>query len=235
QYTQCLRVSWQSMDKFKEWLKPVQSDKTKAYCNYYKSTLNAKLCDLRKHVTSGRHRQSSNIAGNPHQARIEFKPKVNDATRFAEGKVSLNIAAHSSLASVDHAAETSKSAFTDSKVASDLKLYRTKCREVIVNVLAPHFVDTLSEDRDAKCSILIDESTDISISKLLGVIICFFSRSMLKIVSCHTGLVEIESGTAEAITCAIIQLLNDEKFNPKNFVKVGVDNDSVNTGVNKGV
>ncbi|KAK7082696.1 hypothetical protein SK128_009796, partial [Halocaridina rubra] len=78
QYTQCFCVSWQSMDEFKGWLKPVQSDKTKAYCNY-----------LRKHATSGRHRQSSSTAGNPHPARIKLKPKVNDALVLQKAKYRL--------------------------------------------------------------------------------------------------------------------------------------------------
>lgn len=105
-----------------------------------------------------------------------------------------------------------------------------------VNILAPHFIDSMRDDiGNSKYSLLIDESTDIAIIKLLGVTIRYFSKTLQKIVSTYLGLIEIESGTAECIVGAIVKLLNKVEFDPKKLLGVGVDNASVNTGLNNGV
>ncbi|KAK3889102.1 hypothetical protein Pcinc_006845 [Petrolisthes cinctipes] len=164
QYTQSFRVSWLSVDELKGWLQPVEGDKTKAYRCYCKTDLNAKLCDLRKHATTQRHRKCANIVTDSRQQKIQVKPKENENVSVAEGKLALYIACHR-LASIDHATETCKSAFSYSKITTNMKLHRTKCREVIVNILAPDFAETLREDiGDLRYSILIDESTDISVA-----------------------------------------------------------------------
>ncbi|PSN52526.1 hypothetical protein C0J52_14324 [Blattella germanica] len=67
--------------------------------------------------------------------------------------------------------ECKKITFRDCKTA-DLRLKITKCKALILNVLAPHFVDRILNDiGDKKFSIIIDESTDIAVSKLLAVCI----------------------------------------------------------------
>ena len=87
---------------------------------------------------------------------------------------------------------------------------------MIVNVFGPHFSQCLREDiGDAKYSLMIDESTDVSVVKLLGVVIRYFSQKLQKVVSTHLGLVEIESGTAVSIMCAIKKLLEDVDLHPK--------------------
>jgi len=49
------------------------------------------------------------------------------------------------------------------------KLHRSKCTSIITNILAPSFITLLKEDiGDAKYSLLLDESTDISVCKTLG-------------------------------------------------------------------
>jgi len=52
---------------------------------------------------------------------------------------------------------------------AQMKLHRTKCTNIIKNVLAIHFVEDLRIDiEDSKFSLLLNESTDISVAKLLG-------------------------------------------------------------------
>ncbi|KAK3885197.1 hypothetical protein Pcinc_010541 [Petrolisthes cinctipes] len=76
QYTQSFRVSWLSVDELKGWLQPVEGDKTKAYCCYCKTDLNAKLCDLRKHATTQRHRKCANIVTDSRQQKIQETQRV---------------------------------------------------------------------------------------------------------------------------------------------------------------
>lgn len=47
-----------------------------------------------------------------------------------------------------------------------------------------------------KYSLLIDESADIFVTKVLGVTVRYFSRILQKIVSSFLGIVKLEDGTA---------------------------------------
>lgn len=64
---------------------------------------------------------------------------------------------------------------------------------------------------DQEYSLLIDESTDISVLKMLGVSIRYFSRSLKKIISTFLGLVAIEDGTAVSIVNGIKGLMAEMK------------------------
>ena len=181
------------------------------------------MCGLKKHVLSQKHKQTSHVVGSVRQPKITTFEK-DGSQSAAEGKLCLHIAEHSSFATVDHLSSVCSSSFTDSKVAKDIKLHRTKCREIIVNLLAPHFVSELCADISEKYSILIDESTDKD-----------FSKSLESVVSTHLGLIEIKSGTADSIADAIIKLIEDLNLQTRNLLGIGVDNASVNTGRNNGV
>lgn len=50
------------------------------------------------------------------------------------------IAEHTSFLTVDHVSEACKVMFSDSSAVKNLKLHRTKCKNIIVNVLAPYFI-----------------------------------------------------------------------------------------------
>ncbi|GBP43091.1 hypothetical protein EVAR_96353_1 [Eumeta japonica] len=69
---------------------------------------------------------------------------------------------------------------------------------------------------DQEYSLLLDESTDISISKMLGVSIRYYSRSLKAIISTFLGLVEIEDGTANSIVNGIKGLLSVLEIEIKN-------------------
>ncbi|KAH9376351.1 hypothetical protein HPB48_000386 [Haemaphysalis longicornis] len=106
----------------------------------------------------------------------------------------------------DHLGEACKRIFQDSKVASNIKIHRTKCTNVIKNVLAPHFENSLREDiAEQKYSVLIDESTDISVVKVLGIVIRYFSKSNGEMVSTFLTLPELEQCNAEGIASALLE------------------------------
>ena len=64
-----------------------------------------------------------------------------------------------------------------------MKLHRTKCTSIIKHVSYPHFLNDLNNDTDeAVYNILIDESTDISVTKYLGIIIIYFGMLQKKIL-----------------------------------------------------
>ena len=72
------------------------------------------------------------------------------------------------------------------------------------------------------------------LSSYLWLFIRYFSQKLQKIIT-HLRLVETESGTAGSIAYAIKKLFEDANLNPNKLIGVGVDNASVNTGLNNGV
>ncbi|KAM8701643.1 hypothetical protein ACLKA7_001852, partial [Drosophila subpalustris] len=64
---------------------------------------------------------------------------------------------------------------------------------------------------DAKYSLLLDESTDISVCKILGVAINYFSSTRSVMVSTFLSLVPLEEGYSESIVNSLSQRLSNLK------------------------
>lgn len=225
------------MTEFKEWIQPVPTDRNKAFCRYCKSEIRAKLYDLKQHFASTKHIAASHPFSSKRQTQINFKP-INEITnsKKAEAKLALYIATHSSIMNIDHLSQLCNNTFSLSDSKTDLHLHRTKCKGLIVNILGPHFSESLVKDiGEQKFSLIIDESTDISVSKLLAVSVRYYSTQMNEIVSTFLGIVELEKCDATSIVVSLKQLLLDLKLNPKKVQGLGTDNASVMCGVNNGV
>lgn len=103
------------------------------------------------------------------------------------------VAEHTAVLPIDHLSSLCAKAFADSKAVCELKLHRTKCGEIIKNVLAPHFKSILKQDiGDIKYSLIIDESTDMTVHKYLGIVVRYFSSSMNKITSTFLALSQLD-------------------------------------------
>ena len=83
-------------------------------------------------------------------------------------------------------------------------MHRTKCTALVRKVLGPHFEEELKEDiQKTPFSLLIDESTDVTISKILGVSIRYYSRSHQKIVSTFLSVIEVQKADATGLDSEI--------------------------------
>lgn len=97
--------------------------------------------------------------------KITFKPLVSSASCRQEAALALFCAQHCAISPIGHLSELCKLQF----YAKEIQLHRTKCTSIIKKVLAPHFEEELKiEVGENKYSLLIDESTDVSINKMLG-------------------------------------------------------------------
>jgi len=81
--------------------------------------------------------------------------------------------------------------------------------------------------------LLINKSTDITVSKMLGIAIRYYSVEQKKIISIFLRLIYIEDATAESIVNAIKKLLIDAKLQLIKMQRIDTDNASV--GINLGV
>lgn len=107
----------------------------------------------------------------------------NDCSK-AELLTALFVTTHVSIRTVDHLSNMQKVSFTDSKIAADVKLGTTKCSALIKNTLSPYFLKLLLTDiGEGVFSLIIDESTDISVKKYVVIIIRYFSESSKDIIN----------------------------------------------------
>lgn len=134
--------------------------------------------------------------------------------------------------------EILKSNFSDSKVAKNLNMGRTKITSIVKNAMGPHFKDKLVKKLlKSKFSIMVDETTDISSEKTMCIIVRYYDNEERQIVSRFLDLVNIYSdhtvntvsqgGTAENLFNCIVITLDKYKIPKENVI--GFASDGCNT------
>ena len=102
----------------------------------------------------------------------------NSETAELGASISTFLCCHSAISNCDHLVDLCQRNLPTNKTVSEMKMHRTKCTRIIRNTLCEHFKTDLRQDiGDDRFSILIDESTDITVHKLLGLCIIYYSMS----------------------------------------------------------
>ncbi|KAH7972736.1 hypothetical protein HPB52_016353 [Rhipicephalus sanguineus] len=136
----------------------------------------------------------------------------------------------------DHLCQLYKKSFPDSEAARAYQMRRSKCASVIKNVLGPHFKADLAQDiGDSYYSFIIDESTDISVTKFLAISIIYHIVTKSRIMTTFLNLCTLEVCTADGIVAAVKSTLMEYCLKLERMRGVGTDNASVMTGINNGV
>ena len=139
------------------------------------------LGTIEKHAISISHKKSINAA--THNRKIGFarKETISDSLKKAELELAVAASCHFSTLAIDHFGEIIKRNAKGS-VMEKLRLHRTKCSALITSVIAPSLKQELIGDVSRqKFSLLLDESTDVSVTKLLAICIRYFSSNSEKI------------------------------------------------------
>lgn len=174
QYRQKFRAEYKQHKGLKAWISEDPKDPYKAFCKYCKCHIKCKMYDLIAHTTTRKHKECCSILYST--PKLPFAPQ-DYSTKLQEAAMCMFICQHTSINTTDHLTDLCKSCFKDTL---NVKLHRSKCSNVIRNVLWPHFRLELRKDiGDSKYSLLIDESTDISITKYLGKSLCCFKVYLL--------------------------------------------------------
>lgn len=121
-------------------------------------------------------------------------------------------------------------------VTDHVQLHRTKCTGILKNMIYPYFKSNLKENIGSSVySLLLDESTDISVNKQLGASIIYYSEFKKSIISTFLNLIELESGTAVSVIKGIKRILLLYELDILNMRGIGCDNASVMVGQHSGV
>lgn len=235
-YKQHYKKEWEV--EFK-WLKPVPGDSSKAQCLYCKVEMNAKIYDIHRHKDTKKHKDKSIPFTSSSQTKIVVQKDDSTSASKSEAYLSLYIAEHSSINSVDHLTDLCKEIFSCDCLkggSNKIQMHRTKCTHIINEVLSPYFKDLLIKDiGTSPFSLILDESTDVSVTKQLGVVIKYLNEERNEIVSTFLGLQQLTSANARSIVDALISLINDLKLDIRKLMGIGTDNASVMVGINNGV
>ena len=233
QYTQRYKKEWEKEATFRGWLQPVDGDDFHGRCKYCKTVIASRKKDLEDHSKTEKHKRNS--VGSKSSKITEAFPKILDshdaAVKKAEIRTALYVAEHGTNASVDHLGEVISALDPKSSILKDLKIHRTKCSGMINHILGPMVHEQLLADmKNSYFSLIIDESTDVSDKQCLGVMVKYFSKTQKKVVTTLYRLIELESTTADAITEAILQALEQDKLPVGRLVGIGVDGASAMVG-----
>ena len=234
QYKQKFRSEWLKHELFREWLLEVKENSGVGHCKLCKCDINAKYSDLVTHMKSKKHINANPGKTVPLTNFLQISPK-NSVSKL-EGTLAMFVSCHLSIVNTDHLVDLCKNRIDDSKTTTQLKMHRTKCSEMIKTVIANHFEEDLVNDIGGKkFSLLLDESNDITVNKLLGIVVIYYSDKLEKTVSTFLNLVKLEQCDAQHIADAVKCELANKNLNLKNLLAIGTDNASVMVGVNNGV
>ena len=111
------------------------------------------------------------------------------------------------------------------------QLGTTKVAALIKNVLGPTYKeDLLARVRGRPYSLIIDESTDVSVHKALGIIIRYPDLENGRVIDTFYRLVCVSRGDAESINAAVRDALKEDNLDLRWLVGLGVDGASSMVG-----
>lgn len=210
------------------WLSAVEGDDSRAYCTLCKCTLQAHKKDIKNHGTCKKHLNAFKFS-NKNKKMTDFaKQTISDKRKIAELKISAFIAEHCSMYSIDHLGSLIKTLDETSQLLGEIKLHRTKGTALIKNVISPCLLEDLVIDLGNEYySLIIDESTAVDITKLLCLMIKYYSKTKKKVITTFYRLIEIESGDAITLTTTFKTQILEDGLKIENLIGIGVDGANV--------
>ncbi|KAK3918357.1 Zinc finger protein 862, partial [Frankliniella fusca] len=197
-----------------------------AKCTVCEIALRAHLTDLGKHAKHEKHLANMEKYNTAKQKRLESLgvQVIHNEEKCTDLRLAMYIATHTSIRSVDHLTDLLK-VIGKGTALERLRLHRTKCSKLIKNVIAPGLLASLVEDinNTGAYSLIIDESTDISVVKLMAIMVKFFSKTANEMTTEFLGVVEVYRATAEALFESLKEYLNKLQLPIQNIVGVGSD------------
>ncbi|KAK3932763.1 Zinc finger protein 862 [Frankliniella fusca] len=157
--------------------------------------------------------------------------KITDASKYADLKVAAFVAMHdTSVKSVDHLGELLRDLGKGS-LLENVRLHRTKCSRLISAVIAPAFLTEFINDvGQMPLSLVIDEATDISVTKFICICIEYYSQSKGKMVSDFLGLIQVTDASGKGMALAVIEYCGKIGEPIKNCEAIGTDGASAMCG-----
>ncbi|XP_078521674.1 uncharacterized protein LOC144828067 [Lissotriton helveticus] len=225
QYKKIYRKEWELDPELKKWIAPVRTDDSKAACKYCHVEIRAHYNDLKQHAATTKHRSRCNAASTSVASFVQPIPSISNDQKRREIRFAIQTACCTSINNIDGYGDILKDEFPA------FRMHRTKCTALINSLLGPYFKEELLKDiGTSPFSLLIDESTDIEVKKLLCICIKYFSTKLNKFVSTFLAMVELDQACSEDIANAVLNMLETCNLDIKNLIGIGTDGASVMCG-----
>jgi hypothetical protein len=209
---------------------PVEGDQHKAFCNVCNIELKPHRNDLKNtHRKWQTYKQK--IKNNVELSKIKPIHEIyRPFSKKAEIQTAVFVAKHTSLLAVDHLMLLLLNIFPDLTIAANLKLHRTKC--TVYLLIWYRHVFLMNSSRTLVKAFTVDESTDVSQSKMLPICIRYFSMHSQEIVTTFLEMVPLgKSATSDAIGDAICKVIRDSGLTLDRLIGIRVDGCSAMVGV----
>lgn len=233
QINRTFQNSWLDEEIFKGWLAP-HSELNKALCTACNVSIACRKTNLLKHSQTvkhidemkGRNQSLDNVNNISHRDKIK-RAEIKLAAFFAEHNIAFTMA--------DHLIPLMKTICLEPKIVQDLSLGRLKCSYIVKDVLAKRETEKLIEIlKIRKFSILIDESTDITETKFMCVLVRYVSPidKKVKIQLLELLCLDATDCSAKKIFEIFKTFFLEKEIPLKNIIGMASDNASVMIGRN---
>lgn len=139
---------------------------------------------------------------------------------------------------MDHLSTVLGDAFHDSEIAKTFSCKRTKSAAIAYNVLGKNFEQQMLRDVKSGLStfsIIIDESTEVSTTKVLAIAIKFYAEESQSVKTRLLGIVDVQGETAQCLFDALSSALNDRGLEIREMIGFAADTTNVMFGGNAGI
>lgn len=254
QYKQKFREEWLLKPEFRDWLRKDKKDDYAAVCNMCNNKkLSAEISILTRHKETASHinnakKFSSSTSKKTQQSIVSaFHTQTQsekDLIKSSTIKLAAFVAEHRiSSNTMDHLTDLLPQLCPDSKIAKGIKLKRTKVQAVINNCIGASEKQSLINDlKVQKFSILIDESTDISVTKTVAVVVRYFDSKPGQIISRFWDLIQLfeantteHSANAEKLFKVVIESFQKYSIPLENIIGFGSDGANTMMGCHNSV
>ncbi|KAL1379496.1 hypothetical protein pipiens_014859, partial [Culex pipiens pipiens] len=231
-YAQKYKPEW---EKQLPWLK---REGDKAYCEICEKFLEYKkggLKDLKTHQKLATHKLNATKVKTKKTSKLHhFMAKDSDAIDAHIKLCLYGVEKNLSFTALETLVPVVQSICKDSKIATTLRLHRTKATCILHNVTGETQKQRLINImRRTYFSIIVDESTNISTEKVLCIVVRFYDEEVDRVRDAFYDLLEIADGKAETLYAAIRDSFVKNKI-PYTIFLLGLacDNANVMTGSN---
>lgn len=161
--------------------------------------------------------------------------KMPNLIKRAELKLAAYITLHNlPFLIMDSLPSLQKNIFEDSEICKNIHIKRKKAQQLAVGILAPTFKKELVQIlHTTPFSLIVDETTDISVKKSLIIMVRFFHTK--KVIDRILDLIELQDGKAETIFVAIRERMENSRIPYKNIIAFAAGGASTMQGELAGV
>lgn len=222
---------WLAVPEYMPWLEK-SSNGDKAYCKYCKKDLYPRTEVLNSHFRSQTH-QKNIMAENPSEPTELEKNVAIAKLKIAALYVDRNLP----FLLCDYEIPVLKQIFHDSEILEELSFDRLDIKSVICQHLAPAFKKNLKEVlKTQKFSIIVDETTDVTSTHSLCIVVRYFDEKAKKIRESLWDLIEVyrdknSLANAEQISQKIIKSFEVEEIPLENIFSFCSDTCNLMFGV----